>query len=85
MRRVARGGLAAAARVFGGAHDVVIPFRNSRALARELPDSELARLDDAAHMSQMQLPDIVNAAPDRLLMGTGVVANTPSIAEVAGG
>ncbi|WP_433757207.1 alpha/beta fold hydrolase [Nocardia sp. CA-135398] len=71
--------------VLGGAHDVVIPFRNSRALARELPDSELIRLDDAAHMAHMQFPDIVNAALDRLLMRAGVIEDTPSTAEVAGG
>ncbi|MFI6363365.1 alpha/beta fold hydrolase [Nocardia sp. NPDC050630] len=71
--------------VIGGAHDVVIPFRNSRALARELPDSELVRLDEAAHMPHMQFPDIVNDALDRLLMRAGVIEDTPSIAEVAGG
>ncbi|MFI6775627.1 alpha/beta fold hydrolase [Nocardia sp. NPDC050412] len=71
--------------VMGGAHDVVIPFRNARALARELPDCELVRLDDAAHMAHMQFPDIVNAALDRLLMRAGVIEDTPSTAEVAGG
>ncbi|MGY4103867.1 alpha/beta fold hydrolase [Nocardia sp. R16R-3T] len=71
--------------VLGGAHDVVIPFRNSRALARELPDSELVRLDDAAHMAHIQFPDLVNAALDRLLVRAGVIEEIPSIAEVAGG
>ncbi|MEV5837377.1 alpha/beta hydrolase [Nocardia sp. NPDC052112] len=71
--------------VLGGAHDVVIPFRNSRALARELPDSELFRLEDAAHMAHLQFPDIVNAALDRLLVRAGVIEDTPSTAEVAGG
>ncbi|WP_433195378.1 alpha/beta fold hydrolase [Nocardia sp. CA-107356] len=71
--------------VLGGAHDVVIPFRNSRALVRELPNSELIRLDDAAHMAHLQFPDIVNAALDRLLVRAGVIEHTPSISEVAGG
>ncbi|MFE9325606.1 alpha/beta fold hydrolase [Nocardia sp. NPDC052278] len=71
--------------VLGGAHDVVIPFRNSRALARELPESELVRLDDAAHMAHMQFPDLVNAALDRLLVRAGVIEDTQSTAEVAGG
>ncbi|MEU0504882.1 alpha/beta hydrolase [Nocardia sp. NPDC005998] len=71
--------------VLGGAHDVVIPFRNSRALARELPQSELIRLDDAAHMAHLQFPDIVNAALDRLLVRAGVIEHIPSTSEVAGG
>ena len=71
--------------VLGGAHDVVIPFRNSRALARELPNSELIRLDDAAHMAHLQFPDIVNAALDRLLARAGVVEQSASTSEVAGG
>ncbi|WP_433624525.1 alpha/beta fold hydrolase [Nocardia sp. CA-120079] len=70
--------------VLGGAHDVVIPFRNSRALARELPESELVRLDDAAHMAHMQFPDLVNAALDRLLVRAGVIEDTQPTAEVAG-
>ncbi|WP_433727603.1 alpha/beta fold hydrolase [Nocardia sp. CA-129566] len=71
--------------VLGGAHDVVIPFRNSRALARELPNSELVRLDAAAHMAHLQFPDIVNAALDRLLVRAGVIEHPPSTSEVAGG
>ncbi|WP_330252345.1 alpha/beta hydrolase [Nocardia sp. NBC_00565] len=71
--------------VLGGAHDVVIPFRNSRALARELPNSELIRLNDAAHMAHLQFPDIVNDALDRLLARAGVIEQTASTSEVAGG
>ncbi|MEV6140245.1 hypothetical protein AB0L63_30235 [Nocardia sp. NPDC051990] len=54
--------------------------RNARALARELPHSELVRLDDAAHMAHIQFPDSVNAALDR-----GVIEDIPATAEVAGG
>ncbi|MET7768616.1 alpha/beta hydrolase [Nocardia sp. NPDC005366] len=53
--------------VLGGGHDLVIPFRNSRALHRELPGSTLVRLDGAAHMPHLQFPDVVNDAIDRLL------------------
>lgn len=59
--------------VLGGVRDLVIPFRNSRALARELPNSELARLPDAAHMPHMQYPELTNEALDRLLVRAGVV------------
>ncbi|WP_040837940.1 alpha/beta fold hydrolase [Nocardia brevicatena] len=59
--------------VVGGARDLVIPFRNSRTLARELPDCELVRVPDAAHMPQLQYPEIVDAALDRLLVRAGVV------------
>ncbi|RJO72159.1 alpha/beta hydrolase [Nocardia panacis] len=59
--------------VLGAGHDLVIPFRNSRALARALPESELLRLDGAAHMAHLQFPDIVNDALDRLLIRAGVI------------
>jgi pimeloyl-ACP methyl ester carboxylesterase len=57
--------------VLGGTHDLVIPFRNSLALARELPDADLVRVTDAAHMVHLQYPDLVNAALDRLLLRGG--------------
>ncbi|QIS09089.1 alpha/beta fold hydrolase [Nocardia arthritidis] len=59
--------------VIGGMHDLVIPFRNSRALAAALPNSELIRLAEAAHMAHLQFPDIVNAALDRLLVRAGAI------------
>lgn len=59
--------------VLGGARDVVLPFRNSRALARSLPDSELVRVPEAAHMPHMQYPDATNSALDRLLARAGVI------------
>ncbi|MEU6833215.1 alpha/beta hydrolase [Nocardia beijingensis] len=59
--------------VLGGSHDLVIPFRNSRALAAALSDSELIRLEGAAHMPHLQYPDIVNAALDRLLVHAGAI------------
>ncbi|WP_330232945.1 alpha/beta hydrolase [Nocardia sp. NBC_00508] len=72
--------------VLGGGHDLVIPFRNSRALAKALPGSELIRLDGAAHMPHMQYPDLVNAALDRLLVRAGAIEPTLGDApEVAGG
>ncbi|WP_051022152.1 alpha/beta fold hydrolase [Nocardia pneumoniae] len=72
--------------VLGGGHDLVIPFRNSRALAAALPGSELIRLDGAAHMPHMQYPDIVNAALDRLLVRAGAIEPMLGDAsEVAGG
>ncbi|WP_406270595.1 alpha/beta hydrolase [Nocardia sp. NBC_00881] len=72
--------------VLGGAHDLVIPWRNSRALADALPNSELVLLPGAAHMPQLQYPEIVNAALDRLLLRAGAVEPAPlSAPEVSGG
>ncbi|MEU8896931.1 alpha/beta hydrolase [Nocardia sp. NPDC048505] len=56
-----------------GMHDLVIPFRNSRALHRDLPGSELVLLRDAAHMPHLQFPDIVNDALHQLLVRAGVL------------
>ncbi|WP_280395385.1 alpha/beta hydrolase [Nocardia brasiliensis] len=64
--------------IIGGSHDLVIPFRNSRALARELKASELIHLREAAHMAHLQFPDIVNDALDRLLVRAGVLEPHPS-------
>ncbi|WP_280512224.1 alpha/beta fold hydrolase [Nocardia farcinica] len=58
--------------VLGGTRDVVMPFRNSEALARELPDSELVLLPGAAHMPHLQYPDLVNDALHRLMVRAGV-------------
>lgn len=60
--------------VVGGAHDMVIPLRNSQLLADELPRAELLRLEEAAHMPHLQFPDVVNAALDRLLTRAGLSA-----------
>ncbi|WP_054815748.1 alpha/beta fold hydrolase [Nocardia arizonensis] len=54
--------------VLGGARDLVIPFRNSRALHRALPGSALVRIDDAAHMPHLQYPEVVCEALDQLLV-----------------
>ncbi|GAA5067562.1 alpha/beta fold hydrolase [Nocardia callitridis] len=69
--------------VLGGGHDLVIPFRNSRALARELPGSELVRLDDAAHMAHLQYPDVINDALHRTLVRAGAIESTEA-REVSG-
>ncbi|APE38015.1 alpha/beta hydrolase [Nocardia mangyaensis] len=60
--------------VLGGAHDVVIPFGNSRALAEELPGAELVRVGPGAHMPHLQFPEVTLAALDRLLAGAGITA-----------
>lgn len=70
--------------VVGGARDLVIPFRNSRTLAGELPDCELVRVPDAAHMPQLQYPEIVDAALDRLLVRSGVVGENDARAVADG-
>ncbi|MET9210883.1 MULTISPECIES: alpha/beta fold hydrolase [unclassified Nocardia] len=57
--------------VLGGAHDMVIPFRNSRALAAALPGSELVRMGAAAHMPHLQYPEVTLDALDRLLAAAG--------------
>ncbi|MFI5777234.1 alpha/beta fold hydrolase [Nocardia sp. NPDC051570] len=59
--------------VLGGVHDLVIPYRNSLALARQLPDADLVRVTDAAHMVHLQYPELVNAALDRLLVRSGAL------------
>ncbi|MQY29875.1 alpha/beta fold hydrolase [Nocardia aurantia] len=59
--------------VLAGAHDLVIPFGNSRALARDLPNADLVRVTDAAHMVHLQCPDLVNGALDRLAVRAGLV------------
>ncbi|MFI9406545.1 alpha/beta fold hydrolase [Nocardia sp. NPDC052316] len=72
--------------VLGGVHDLVIPFRNSLALARQLPNRELIRFDGAAHMPHLQFPDIVNDALDRLLVRAGAIESTQdSVSEVTSG
>lgn len=58
--------------VLGGSNDVVIPFGHSRLLAEALPDSELVRVRDAAHMPHLQHPDQVNDALDDLLVRAGI-------------
>ncbi|RMI31812.1 alpha/beta hydrolase [Nocardia stercoris] len=57
--------------VLGGSHDLIIPFRNSRVLAEDLPDADLIRVTDAAHMVHLQYPELVNIALDRLLVRSG--------------
>ncbi|MFF2397939.1 alpha/beta fold hydrolase [Nocardia sp. NPDC058114] len=61
--------------ILGGAHDVVIPFRNSRELAAELPGSELVRVREAAHMPHLQFPEVSLAALDRLLARAGIIGS----------
>ncbi|MEV6273826.1 alpha/beta hydrolase [Nocardia sp. NPDC051832] len=56
-----------------GLHDLVIPFRNSRALHRDLPGSELILLREAAHMPHLQFPDIVNEALHHLMIRAGAL------------
>ncbi|MFC9892347.1 alpha/beta fold hydrolase [Nocardia sp. NPDC127579] len=59
--------------IISGLHDLVIPFRNSRALHRDLPGSELILLRDAAHMPHLQFPDVVNEALNHLLVRAGAL------------
>ncbi|MFC6009635.1 alpha/beta fold hydrolase [Nocardia lasii] len=69
--------------ILGGAHDIVIPFRNSRLLAAKLPGSELVRVREAAHMPHLQFPEITLAALDRLLERAGLTDTRGG--EVVGG
>ncbi|MFE3545466.1 alpha/beta fold hydrolase [Nocardia sp. NPDC059177] len=59
--------------VLGGAHDLVIPFRNSRVLASALAGSELVRVREAAHMPHLQFPEVTLDALERLLTNAGVL------------
>ncbi|MCX4097178.1 alpha/beta fold hydrolase [Nocardia sp. alder85J] len=62
--------------VLGGAHDLVIPFGSSRALAQALPNADLVRVTDAAHMVHLQYPDVVNGALDRLAVRARLVGES---------
>ena len=53
--------------VVGGARDAILPLSHAARLARELPDTELLELPDAGHMLQLERPDEVTAALERLL------------------
>ncbi|MFC9966019.1 alpha/beta fold hydrolase [Nocardia ignorata] len=57
--------------VLGGAHDMVIPFENSRLLAEALPNCELVKISEGAHMPQLQFPQVTLDALDRLLARAG--------------
>ncbi|WP_280339102.1 alpha/beta fold hydrolase [Nocardia neocaledoniensis] len=70
--------------ILGGTHDMVIPFRNSRALAAALPGSELVRMSEAAHMPHLQYPERTVDAVDRLLARAGF-GDPRATEEVVGG
>jgi pimeloyl-ACP methyl ester carboxylesterase len=46
--------------VMGGDADRITPWAHTEALAAELPDAELVRLDGAGHMAPLEQPDEVN-------------------------
>lgn len=53
--------------VLSGDADMVIPYASSEDLAAELPDVELKRVRGAGHLVQLEFPDVVNRAVDRLI------------------
>ncbi|MFD4366151.1 alpha/beta fold hydrolase [Rhodococcus sp. NPDC058521] len=53
--------------VICGDDDMVIPFGSSRELAEGLPGSELVRVPGAGHLVQLEFPDVVTDAVDRLM------------------
>jgi len=53
--------------VLSGDADMVIPYASSEDLASELPDVELKRVRGAGHLVQLEFPDVVNRAVDRLI------------------
>ncbi|UYP17968.1 alpha/beta hydrolase [Rhodococcus sp. Z13] len=53
--------------VLSGDADMVIPFTSSQALAEALPDAELERVRGAGHLVQLEFPEVVDRALDRLI------------------
>ena len=53
--------------VLSGDADMVIPYASSEALAKELPDVELKRVRGAGHLVQLEFPEVVDRAIDRLI------------------
>lgn len=53
--------------VLCGDADMVIPFSSSEELAAALPDNELKRVRGAGHLVQLEFPEVVNRAVDRLI------------------
>ncbi|WP_148262509.1 alpha/beta fold hydrolase [Hoyosella subflava] len=50
-----------------GDGDMVTPFRNSVAMAEALPHTELLRVPKAGHMVEMEQPQVVSEALERLI------------------
>ncbi|GGC65038.1 alpha/beta hydrolase [Hoyosella rhizosphaerae] len=50
-----------------GDGDMVTPFRNSVAIAEALPHAELLRVPKAGHMVEMEQPQVVSEALERLI------------------
>ncbi|WP_225443410.1 alpha/beta fold hydrolase [Lolliginicoccus lacisalsi] len=55
------------AAVVCGDGDMVTPFRNSVAIAEALPHAELLRVPKAGHMVEMERPQVVSEALERLI------------------
>ncbi|MFZ3394851.1 alpha/beta fold hydrolase [Rhodococcus sp. DT1] len=53
--------------VLSGDADMVIPYASSEDLAEALPDVELKRVRGAGHLVQLEFPEVVNRAVDRLI------------------
>ncbi|MEZ5153571.1 alpha/beta fold hydrolase [Rhodococcus zopfii] len=53
--------------VLCGDADMVIPFSGSEELAAELPHCELKRVRGAGHLVQLEFPEVVSKAVDRLV------------------
>lgn len=53
--------------IVAGDKDVLTPPQHSRAMARQIPEAELAVVSDAGHLVLLERPDEVNAALRRLL------------------
>lgn len=53
--------------VLCGDADMVIPFSSSEELAAALPDCELKRVRGAGHLVQLEFPEVVDRALDRLI------------------
>lgn len=49
-------------RVIWGAKDATFPYAHSKALLEALPQAALTRIDDAAHVPQLERPALVNRA-----------------------
>ncbi|MDG3008982.1 alpha/beta hydrolase [Rhodococcus sp. D2-41] len=72
--------------VLCGDGDILTPFRNSVSLAEQLPLAELLRVPGAGHMVQLEQPEVVSEAIDRLVTrAVEAMSTEPAMKERATG
>jgi pimeloyl-ACP methyl ester carboxylesterase len=48
--------------VIGATHDPIIPADESRAMADQIPHGQAVIIDEVGHLSNLERPDVFNAA-----------------------